>query len=134
MRNSKTIKPNEPGSEQLDIACFDGEDVCPALQNFRSIEVTPKAVICIKSITLINFGLGRIIHHILDGLLGAFPGHIPAQEAAGLSVYKRDDVDPLFLSPIKVNSSSISASLTSSGMGTAAKFSACAATQSETVR
>lgn len=94
----------------------------------------PKTVIGIKSIAEIDFGLGSIIHHILDGLLGAFPDHIPAEEAAGLPVYERDDVDPLFLSPIKVNNSSISASLISSGMGTASKFSTCAATQSETVR
>ena len=94
----------------------------------------PKTVIGIQNIAVIDFGLGSIIHHILNSLLGAFPNHIPTEEAAGLSVYERDDVDPLFLSPIKVNSSSISASLTSSGMGTASNLSACAATQSEIVR
>ena len=94
----------------------------------------PKTIIGIKSIAVIDFGFGSIIHHGLDSLLGTFPDHIPAEEAAGLPVYERDDVDPLFLSPIKVNSSSISGSLISLGMGTVPKFSASAATQSETVR
>jgi hypothetical protein len=75
----------------------------------------PKMIVGIKSIAVIDFGLGRIIHHILDSLLGALPDHIPAEKAAGLPVYMRDDVDPLFLSPVKVNNSSISASLISSG-------------------
>ncbi len=119
---------------QLCIASLHREGLCLALRNLVSAEMIPKTIIGIKSIAVINFGLGGIIHHILDSLLGAFPDHIPAEEAAGLPVYERDDVDPLFLSPIKVNSSSISASLISSGMGTATKFSACAATQSETVR
>lgn len=115
---------------QLCITSLHREGLCLALRNLVSAEMIPKTIIGIKSIAVINFGLGGIIHHILDSLLGAFP----AQEAAGLPVYERDDVDPLFLSPIKVNSSSISASWISSGMGTATKFSACAATQSETVR
>jgi len=119
---------------QICVATLDREGLCLTLRNFVSAEMVPKTIIGIKSIAVIDFGLRSIIHHVLDSLLGAFPDHIPAEEAAGLPVYERDDVDPLFLSPIKVNSSSISASLTSSGMGTAAKFSACAATQSETVR
>lgn len=119
---------------QLCITSLDREGLSLALGNLISAEMIPKTIIGIKSIAVINFSLGGIVHHILDSLQGAFPDHSPAKEAAGLPVYECDDVDPLFLSPIKVNSSSISASLISSGMGTASKFSACAATQSETVR
>ena len=119
---------------QLCIASLDREGICLALRNLVSAEMIPKTIIGIKSIAVIDFGLRSIIHHILNSLLGAFPDHTPAEKTASSPVYERDDVDPLFLSPIKVNNSSISASLISSGMGTASKFSACAATQSETVR
>jgi hypothetical protein len=119
---------------QLSIPCFNREGICLALRNFISTVVIPKAIIGIKCVTVIHFSLGRLVHHILDSLLGAFPDHIPAEETAGVPIYERDDVDSVFLSPIKVNNSSISASLTSSGMGTSGKLAACAATQSETVR
>jgi hypothetical protein len=111
---------------QFSITCFDREGIRLAFRNFISAEVIPKAIIGIKSVTIINLGLGRTIYRILDGLLGAFPDHIPAEKAAGMPIYECDDVDPVFLSPIKVNSSSISASFTSSGLGASGKLSACA--------
>ena len=119
---------------QFSIPCFNREGVCLALRNFISAVVIPKAIIGIKSVAVIHFSLECIVHHILDSLLSAFPDHIPAEETAGLLVYERDDVDPVFLSPIKVNNSSIWESMTSSGMGTSGKLAECAATQSETVR
>ena len=67
-------------------------------------------------------------------MLSALPDHFPAQIAACLSIYDRDDVDPVFLLPIKVNNSSISAVLTSSGYGASGKLAALAFTHNETVR
>ena len=119
---------------QFGVVTFHREGVGFAFRNFISAVVIPKAVISIKRITVIAFGLGCFIDHILDGLLSAFPDHFPAQITARLPVYNREDVDPVFLLPIKVNNSSISASFTSSGMGAWGKLAACALTHNETVR
>ena len=102
---------------QLSITGFNGEGVCLALRNFISAHVIPKAIIGIKGVTVIVFGFRRCVYHVLDGLLSAFPDHFPAQEAACLPIYDGGDVDPVFLSPMKVNNSSISASLNYSGTG-----------------
>jgi hypothetical protein len=48
-------------------------------------------------------------------LLSAFPDHFPAQKAARLAIYERQEVNPVFLLPMKVNNSSASASLTCPG-------------------
>ena len=109
---------------QFHVTGFDRESVGLAPGNFISAEVIPKAIIGIKSVTVIYLGLGGTVYQVLDGLLDAFPDHIPAEKAAGLPIYDRDDVDPVFLSPIKVNSSSISASFTSSCMGVSGKTAA----------
>ncbi len=119
---------------QLGVVAFDRESVCFALRNFVSAVVIPKSVIGIKRITVIAFGLGSLIYHLLDGLLSALPDHFPTQITACLPVYDREDIDPVFLLPIKVNSSSISASFTSSGKGASGKLAACALTHNETVR
>lgn len=81
--------------------------------------MVPKATISLKAITEIPFGFGCIIHHELDGFLGAFPDNNPAQNTPRSAIYDGDDVDPVFLSPIKVKSSSISAFSTFSGTGAA---------------
>jgi len=119
---------------QLSVVAFHGEGVGFAFRNFISAEVIPKAIISIECITVIAFSLRGLIHHILDSLLSAFPDHFPAQITAGLSVYAREDVDPVFLLPIKVNNSSISASFTSSGKGASGNLAAWPLTHSETVR
>ena len=119
---------------QFSVIAFHREGIGFALRDFISAEVIPKTVVGIKSITVIAFGLGCLIHHILDSLLSALPDHFPAQITARMPVYERDDVDPVFLSPIKVNSSSISASFTSSGKGASGKLAAWALTHNETVR
>lgn len=93
----------------------------------------PKTTISLKAITEIPFRFGCIIHHELDGFLGAFPDNDPAQNPACTAIYDGDNIDPVFLSPIKVNSSSISALSTLSGTGAAGSFSACAFTQFATL-
>ena len=95
--------------------------------------MVPKAAVSLKAITEIPFSFGCIIHHELDGFLGAFPDNDPAQNATRTAVYDGDDVDLVFLSPINVNSSSISAVSTFSGTGAAGNFSACAFTQFATL-
>ncbi len=77
----------------------------------------PETTIRLEAIAEIPFGFRRIIDHELDGFLGAFPDNDPAQNTTCFAVYNGDDVDSVFLSPIKVNSSSISAFSTSSGTG-----------------
>ena len=86
--------------------------------------MVPKAAIGLKAITEIPFGFGCIINHELDGFLGTLPDNHPAQNTPRFAIYDGDNVDPVFLSPIKVNSSSISAFSTVSGTGAAGNLSA----------
>lgn len=73
--------------------------------------------ISFKAIRVIPFCFGCFIHHLLNRYLSTLPNHCPAQQTAGFAIYKRKDINAVFLSPMKVNSSSISASFTSSGIG-----------------
>ena len=82
---------------QLSIVTFHREGVGFPFRYFISAEVIPKAVIGIKCVTVIAFGLRSLIHHILNGLLSAFPDHFPAQIAACLPINECQDVDPVFL-------------------------------------
>jgi hypothetical protein len=119
---------------QLGVASFDREGVGFALRDFIFTEVVPQATISIKRITIIQLSFRRFVYHLLNGWLCTFPNHLPTQIAARLPVYVRDDVDPVFLLPINVNSSSISAVLTSLGTGVSGKLAALACTHNETVR
>ncbi len=119
---------------QLGVASFDRVGIGFAFRDFISAKVIPQAVISIKSIAVILLGLGRIVHQLLNGWLSAFPDHFPAQITACLPIYDREDVDPVFLLPIKVNNSSISAVLTSLGTGASGKLAALAWTHNDTVR
>jgi hypothetical protein len=119
---------------QLGVACFHRVGIGFAFRNFISAQVIPQAVISIKSIAEILLGLGRIVYHRLNSWLSALPDDFPAQITARLPVYDREDVDPVFLLPIKVNNSSISAVFTSLGTGTSGKLAALAWTHNETVR
>lgn len=119
---------------QLGVVAYHREGVGFAFRNCISAEVIPQTVISIKGITIILYGFRRLIHYILDGLLSAFPDYFPTQIAARLPVYHGDYVDPVFLLPIKVNNSSISASCTSSGKGAAGNLAARALTHKEMVR
>jgi hypothetical protein len=105
-----------------------------AFGNLISTPVIPQAVISIKGVTEILLGLRRMVYHLLNSWLSALPDHFPAQITARLPVYNCDDVDPVFLLPIKVNNSSISAVFTSLGTGVSGKLAAAALTHSETVR
>ena len=119
---------------QLGIVGFHRVGVGFTFRNFVLAEVIPQVVIGIECITVILLGLRHIVYQLLNGWLGALPDHFPTQVTACLSIYDRDDVDPVFLLPIKVNNSSISAVLTSLGTGTSGKLAALALTHSETVR
>jgi len=109
---------------QFCIIGFDGKGVGLAFGDFISAQVIPKTSIGIKAVTVIPLRLGRLIHHLLNGFLSAFPNHCPAQQTACFAVYNPQNVDSVFLSPIKVYNSSISASFTSCGMGAFGKASA----------
>ena len=119
---------------QFGVASFHRVGIGFAFRNFISTQVIPQAVICIECVTVVLLGLGRIVHYLLNGWLSAFPDHFPTQITARLPVYDREDVDPVFLLPIKVNNSSISAVLTSVGNGTSGMLAALAWTHNETVR
>jgi len=119
---------------QLGVVSFHRVGIGFSFRYFISAKVIPQAVIGIKCVAVILLGLGRIVYHLLNSWLSTLPDDFPAQITARLSVYDRDDVDPVFLSPIKVNNSSISAVLTSLGTGTSGKLAALALTHNETVR
>jgi hypothetical protein len=62
----------------------------------KNYEVIPEAIISIKGVTVILFGLGRIVNHLLVGWLSALLDHFPGQITARLPIYEREDVDPVF--------------------------------------
>jgi len=119
---------------QLSIVPFHRVGIGFACRNFIATQVIPQAVIGIKGVTEVMLGLRRIVYHLLNGRLSALPDDFPTQITARLPIYYREDVDPVFLLPIKVNNSSISAVLTSLGTGAAGKLAALAWTHNETVR
>ena len=119
---------------QLGVISFHRIGVGFAFRYFISTQVIPQVVIGIECVGVILLGLGSLVYQFLQGELRALPDDFPAQITAGLSVYDRQDVDSVFLLPIKVNNSSISAALTSLGSGTSGKLAALAWTHNETVR
>ena len=119
---------------QFGVVRFDRVGVGLALRDFIHAPVIPQAFIGIKGIAVVALRFGRFIHHLLNHFLGSLPDHFEAQIAAGETIYDRDDEDLVFLSPMKVNNSSISASLTCSGTGGSGSWAAWALTHNETVR
>jgi len=119
---------------QLGIVCFYRVSIGFAFRDFILAQVIPQTVIGIEGIRVILLRFGSRIHHLLDGWLSALPDHFATQVTMRLPVYNRQDVDPVFLLPIKVNNSSISAALTSLGTGVSGKRAALACTHKETVR
>ena len=103
--------------------------ICLALRGFVSAPVIPEPLIGIQAVTVIPPGLGCLIDKLLKGRLAAYPNDGPGQNTAGVAIYKRENEDSVFLSPMKVNSSSISAVFTSLGTGASGKPSATSATQ-----
>ena len=77
----------------------------------------PEPSIFFEAITEVPLRLGRFVDKRLNGFAGTYPDDRPAQNAACQAIYESQDVDDVFLSPMKVNNSSISASFTSSGRG-----------------
>jgi len=77
----------------------------------------PKPGILFETIAEVPLRLGRSINQFLNGFPRADPDDRPAQNTACQAVNERQDVDDVFLSPMKANNSSISASFTSSGTG-----------------
>jgi hypothetical protein len=133
----KTVRAARQASQmmaQLGVISFDQVGVGFTLGDFISTQVIPQAIIGIKSVAIVAFRFGRHIHHLLDGGLGSLPHDLEAQVAASDPIYDRDHVDLVFLSPMKVNNSSISASLTSAGTGGSGSWAAWALTHKETVR
>ena len=109
---------------EFSIVRFNRKCVCLAFRDFISAQVIPEPLVGIKPIAVIPFCFGGLIDHLLNRFLRADPNHGPPQNAAGFAVDYSENVNSVFLSPIKVNNSSISASLTSSGSGVAGKASA----------
>ena len=119
---------------QFGIISFHRVGVGFAFRNFISAEVIPQTFIGIECVAIILFGLRRLVYQLLNVWLSALPDDFPAQITARLPIYEREDVDPVFLLPIKVNNSSISAVFTSLGTGASGRLAALALTHSETVR
>ena len=118
---------------QLGIVSFHRVGIGFAFRNFISAPVIPQAVIGIECVTEILLGFRRIVYHLLNGWLSAFPNDFPAQITARLPVYEGEDVDPVFLLPIKVNNSSVSAVLSFLSTGSYGKLTALALTHYGTV-
>ena len=128
--------PGEPRQvmAQLGVIAFNRKGVCLALRDLIDAPVIPQALIDIKSVAVIALGLRGFVYHLLDRFLGSLPDHFAAQIAAGEAIYDGDDEDLVFLSPMKVNNSSISASLTWLGTGGSGSRAAWAVTHREIVR
>jgi hypothetical protein len=119
---------------QFGIVRFNRVGVGFPLRDFIHTPVIPQAIIGIKSIAVVALGLRRFVDQFLNDVLRSLPNHSKAQVAAGEAIYDRDDVDWVFFSPMKLNNSSISASLTWSGTGGSGSWAAWALTHKETVR
>lgn len=96
--------------------------------------VIPQVIVGFKGIAVVALGLRRIVHQLLDGFLRSLPHDLKAQVTAGEPVYDREDEDFFFFSPMKVNNSSSSTSLTWLGTGRSGSWAAWACTHKETVR
>jgi hypothetical protein len=119
---------------QFGVIGFDRVGAGFALRDFIHTPVIPQAIIGVKGFAIIALALRRFIHQLRDDCLCSLPNDLKAQIAAGKPIYEDDDEDLVLLSLIKVNNSSISASLTSLGTGGSGNLSAWAWTDRETVR
>ena len=119
---------------QFGVVGFDRVGVEFTLGDFIRTPVIPQAIIGFKSVAIIALGLGGLVHQLLNGFLSSLPHDLKAQVAAGETIYDRDDEDLVFCSPIKLNNSSISASLTWVGTGGSGNWAAWALTHREMVR
>lgn len=102
---------------QFCIIAFDRVGLGFALRNLIPATVIPKPSIFFKAIAEVPLCLGSFVDQLLNDCACTYPSNRPTQKTASLAVYQRQDVDRVFLFPMKVNNSSISASFTSSGTG-----------------
>ena len=109
---------------QFSIICFHRVGIPFPLGDFIHPPVIPQVIIGFEGIAIVALGLGSFVHHFLDGCLRSLPDDLKAQVAAGEAIYDRNDEDLVFLSPMKVKSSSISASLTWAGTGGSGNWAA----------
>lgn len=114
---------------QFHIVSFHRVGLGLALRNFISAKVVPKPLVGIKAIGVIPLGFRSLIHHLLQGWLCADSDDRPDQNTARVAVYKSNNINFVFLSPMKVNISSISASFTSLGNGAWGSALAASVTQ-----
>jgi hypothetical protein len=114
---------------QLGIVGFDRVGLRFALRDFVSSTVIPQPLIGLERITVIPAGPGCLIHNLLKGLLRPPPDHRPAHDTAGGAIHHRQNIDLVFFSPMKVKSSSISASWITSGTGALGRACATSVTQ-----
>ena len=114
---------------EFSIVRFNRKCVCLAFRDFISAKVIPEPLIGIETIGVIAFGLRSLVYNLLQGCLCTYPDHAPTQNTTSFAIYQSDNVDFVFLSPMKVNISSISASLTSLGSGALGSASATSVTQ-----
>ena len=128
--------PGEPRQimAQFGVIAFHRVGVRFALRDLVDAPVIPQALVGIEGVTVVAPGFGSFIHQLLDHGLGSLPDDFEAQIAVREAVYDRDDEDLVFLSPMKVNSSSSSAASTALGSGGSGSWAAWAWTHRETVR
>ena len=119
---------------QLGIIGFHRVGVPFTIGDFIHAPVIPQLVVDIESVTVVALRFWRLVNQLLTGGSRSMPHHLKTQVAAGEAIYNGDDVDFFFFSPMKVNNSSISASLTSEGVGGSGSWAARACTHKETVR
>jgi len=131
---ARTTRQASQVMTQFGIVSFDRVGIGFTLGDFIHTPVIPQVIIGFKSVAIIMLSLGSLVYQFLNGFLGPLPNHLKAQIAAGETIYDRDDVDLVFFSPIKLNNSSISASLTWAGTGGSGSCAAWALTHRETVR
>ena len=81
--------------------------------------IVHQAFICRKCIAEILLCSWPLIDNLLQILCAAYPYQVASDEATSAPIYLGDDVDLVFLPPMKVKSSSSSATSTAFGTGTA---------------
>ena len=106
-RNSEIFLLNGPDNGALSNIYFNRIRVRFAIRDFIPAEVISQTSVSFKRIAVIFFGFWYIVHHTFGRLLSALPNHFPTQIIASLPIYDGQDVNPVFLLPIKVNNSSI---------------------------
>jgi hypothetical protein len=128
-KNNGICEPGVPDSDAVQHCLLPLHRYPPCLLKFHIYQSDTRAIGRHQPIAVIPFCFWGLVNYLLNGCLSADPDHGPTQNATGFAIYHGENVDSVFLSPIKVNNSSISASFTSSGIGALGKASARSVTQ-----